>query len=154
MIRCYLTFLHESDPRLCPWTILLPETHIKRQVTQHDCLSSLLGDGGNSVWWGKTYFIPGGLQQPRQDKNLLYWAQRAKRTNQGRAPFIGTPWVPIDLSFKSQQGPPPSLVFMIVTYNFEQSPVSLSPAKFCTRNLDSVHNISWIKSRMRKKKKG
>ncbi len=32
-------------------------------------------------------------------------AQRAQRTNQGRTPFICTSWVPISLSFNSQQGP-------------------------------------------------
>ncbi len=36
----------------------------------------------------------------------LVLAQRAQRTNQGRTPFICTPWVPICLSFNSRQGPP------------------------------------------------
>ncbi len=36
-----------------------PETHTKRQVTQHGCLPSLLDDGGQGHWnsarWGKKY---------------------------------------------------------------------------------------------------
>ncbi len=32
-------------------------------------------------------------------------AQRAQRAKQGRTPFICTTWVPISLSFNSQQGP-------------------------------------------------
>jgi hypothetical protein len=27
--------------------VLVPETHTKRQATQHDCLPSFLGDGDN-----------------------------------------------------------------------------------------------------------
>jgi hypothetical protein len=50
-----------------------PETHIKRQVTQHGCLPSLLGDGdkGNEkVYSEEQYFVLGRLEQPRQNKNL------------------------------------------------------------------------------------
>jgi hypothetical protein len=55
------------------------ETHTKRQATQQDCLPSLLGDrrwgqmNWNSVRRGRKYFVLGRLQQPRQEKNLLYW---------------------------------------------------------------------------------
>jgi hypothetical protein len=38
-------------------------------------------------------------------KNLLHWHPRTQRTNQGRTLFICTLWVPICLSFNSQQGP-------------------------------------------------
>ncbi len=56
----------------CRLTGSHPETHTKRQATQHDYLPSLLGDGGlsywNSVLWGKTYVVLGRLSQPRQNK--------------------------------------------------------------------------------------
>ncbi len=43
-----------------------PETHTKRQVTHHDCMPSLLGDGDK----GMEIVCP--LEQPRKNKNLLY----------------------------------------------------------------------------------
>jgi hypothetical protein len=67
----------------------MTETHLKRQVTLHDCLPSLLGD------MAKRIEIVYG-----EEKNILYWAdlrgQRRtkmhkkpkKRTNQGRTHFI------------------------------------------------------------------
>ncbi len=42
---------------------LYPETHTKRQATQHDCLPSLLGD------WGKGIVIVYD-----EGKNILYWS--------------------------------------------------------------------------------
>jgi len=57
-------------------------THTRRQATQHDCLSSLLGDGDkwSKIVYGeeKVYFVLGRLEQPRQDKNLLYWHDKPK----------------------------------------------------------------------------
>ncbi len=41
------------------------------------------------------------------EQKSLVPAGKAQRTNQGRTPFICTFWVLIDLSFNSQQGPPP-----------------------------------------------
>jgi hypothetical protein len=45
---------------------LEPETHIKRQATQHDCLPSLLGDGDKGIEkvYGedKKYFVLGRLE--------------------------------------------------------------------------------------------
>jgi hypothetical protein len=43
------------------WALL--ETHIKRQVTQHDCLPSLLGDGGR---WIEILYS--------EERNILYLA--------------------------------------------------------------------------------
>jgi hypothetical protein len=42
---------------------LLPETHTKRQATQHGCLPSLLGDGykGIEILYD-------------EEKKILYWA--------------------------------------------------------------------------------
>ncbi len=43
---------------------------------RHDCLSSLLGDGGQMKWnsarWGEKYFVLGQLEQQKQEKNLSY----------------------------------------------------------------------------------
>ncbi len=91
-----------------------PETHTKRQAAQHGCLFSLLGDGdkGIEIVYGavrkKKIFVLGRLEQPRQNKNLLYRhsARQAPRTNQGRNPVICPLWVPIHLSFNSQPGSP------------------------------------------------
>ncbi len=41
----------------------------------------------------------------KAEKKSLVPAQQAQRTNQGRIPFNCTLWVPIHLSFNSQQGP-------------------------------------------------
>ncbi len=49
----------------CRW--LGPETHFKRQVSQHDCLPSLLGDGGKCV----------------EGENILYWADKSSQGSSG-----------------------------------------------------------------------
>ncbi len=53
-----------------------PETHTKRQASQHGCLPSLLGDRdkGIEIVYGKEkqYFVLGRLEQQRQNKNLVY----------------------------------------------------------------------------------
>ncbi len=52
-----------------------PETHTKRQAAQHGCLPSLLGGGDKEIekcTMVKKYFVLGRLEQPRQNKNLLY----------------------------------------------------------------------------------
>ncbi len=53
-----------------------PETPIDRQATQHDCPVHLAGRWWQRKWksvrWGNKYFVLGQLEQPRQDKNLLY----------------------------------------------------------------------------------
>jgi hypothetical protein len=59
----------------------------------------------NSVLWGKTYFELGPTRAKAEPKSFVP-AWQAQRTNQGRTPLICTPWVPIHLSFNSQQGPP------------------------------------------------
>jgi hypothetical protein len=54
---------------------VFPEKHTKRQVTQHDCLPSLLGNGNKwfeIVYGEKIFFELVRLEQVRQDKNLLY----------------------------------------------------------------------------------
>jgi hypothetical protein len=51
------------------WRLVQP-IHIKRQATQNDILPSLLGDRDQ---WSEIVFVQGLLEQPRQDKNLLYW---------------------------------------------------------------------------------
>ncbi len=73
------------------------ETHTKRQATQHDCLSSLLGDC--DIWVEIVY----GEAAKAEHKYLLP-ALRAKRTNQRRTPFIGTLWIPIQLSSTVSRG--------------------------------------------------
>jgi hypothetical protein len=54
----------------------LPETHTKRQATQHGCLSSLLSGGDTEIeivnGERKKYYVLSRLEKPRQSKNLLY----------------------------------------------------------------------------------
>jgi hypothetical protein len=50
-----------------------PETHAKRQATQHDCLPSLLGDGKMYTVREKIFCIgPIGAAKAGQ-KSLVYW---------------------------------------------------------------------------------
>jgi hypothetical protein len=53
-----------------------PETHTKRQATQHGCQPSLLGDGYKGIETlcgeGKNIFVLGRQKQLRQNRNLLY----------------------------------------------------------------------------------
>ncbi len=53
-----------------------PETLNKRQATLHSCLPNLLGDRDQEIvivyGWEKIVFVLGRLEQPRQDKNLLF----------------------------------------------------------------------------------
>jgi hypothetical protein len=80
-------------------------------VTQRGCLLSLLGveDKGIEKVYGeeKNIFLLGPLDQPRQNKNLLYLNNK---------PTEGPPsFVPIHLSFNSQQEPPISIVSLVRT---------------------------------------
>ncbi len=88
--------------------VLWPETQTKRQATQHGCLPSLLGYGDKEIGieGGEKYFVPGSLEQPRLEQKSLVPAHIAQLANQGRTPFFCTLWVPIHLSFNSQQWPP------------------------------------------------
>jgi hypothetical protein len=65
---------HISTDSLCH---LQPETHNKRQAAQHDCLFSLVDDGDEGIeivyTVRKNIFVPGRVEQPRQNKNFLYW---------------------------------------------------------------------------------
>ncbi len=52
-----------------------PETHTKRQATQHDCMPSLLGGGYKlvEIVYGEgKKLVLGRLEQARQDQNVLY----------------------------------------------------------------------------------
>ncbi len=100
-----------SKRTFCTWTLntklfklLLPETHIKRQATRHDCLPSLLGDWNCVRWW--QIFVLGRLGQSRQDKNILYWPDELNEPTKEGPPFMCTPWCPVCISFYSQQRPP------------------------------------------------
>jgi hypothetical protein len=70
-----------------------PETHTKRQATQHDCLSCLPGDGskgiGTMYCLGNKFFLPGRLEQPWQNKNLFYQHDKPnKPTKEGPLLFV------------------------------------------------------------------
>ncbi len=43
----------------------------------------------NNIWWGKKYFLLGWLEQPRQDKNLLYRHDKPyEPTKEGPLSFV------------------------------------------------------------------
>ncbi len=68
--------------------LLTPETHSKRQATQHDCLPSLLGDGDKGI---ETvyYFVLGRLEVTWQDKYLLYRHDKlSETTKEGPLLFV------------------------------------------------------------------
>jgi hypothetical protein len=73
---------------------LEPETHTKRQATQHDCLPSLLGDGDRGIEevYGedKQIFCTGQTRAAKTEQKPLVAARQAQQTNQGRTPFICT----------------------------------------------------------------
>jgi hypothetical protein len=60
-----------------------PETHTKRQATQHDCLPSFLGDGdtGIEIVYGeeKKYFVLGGLAAKAERKSPVLARQAQLR---------------------------------------------------------------------------
>ncbi len=65
---------------------LRPETHIKRQVTQHDCLPSFLNNG-----YKRIETVCG------EEKNIMYWADwssqgRTKLTCTGTTSPMNQPW--------------------------------------------------------------
>jgi hypothetical protein len=85
----------------------IPETHTKRQATQHGCLhtSPLAGQRGqikwNSVRWGKKIFWTKPTRAAKARQKSLVPARQPKDPFQ-----IHTPGVPIHLSLNSQHGPP------------------------------------------------
>jgi hypothetical protein len=58
----------------CHNIILKPETHTKRQATQHGCLPSLLGDGDKviEIVCGEKIFCAGPTRAVKAEQNLLY----------------------------------------------------------------------------------
>jgi hypothetical protein len=77
-----------------------PETQTKRQATMHGCLPSLLGGwdlrvknyleqrNWSNVRRGKNYFV-GLLEQPMQNKNILYQHDKANEpTKKGPLSFV------------------------------------------------------------------
>ncbi len=54
----------------------------------------------------KKICFTGPTRAAKAGQKSLVQARRAQRTYQGRTTVICTPWVPICLSFNSQQGPP------------------------------------------------
>jgi hypothetical protein len=67
------------------------KAHTNRQASQHDCLPSLLGDGDkkSEIEYGEgKKFVLGRLEQPRQNKNLLYWNDKRKEPTKTGSPFI------------------------------------------------------------------
>ncbi len=87
--------------------IFAPETHTKKQANQHGCMP--VG------WWGqrnwnnevcgeeKKIFCSGPTREAKTEQKSLVPAWQAQRTSQWTIPFICTLWVPIHLSFNSQQ---------------------------------------------------
>jgi hypothetical protein len=66
-----------------------PETHTKRQTTQHGCL----GDGDKRIETEyseeKNILILGWLEQPRQRKDFLYWHDKPNEpTKKGPLSFV------------------------------------------------------------------
>ncbi len=103
----------------CPCNVT--RSHAKRQVAQHGCLPSLLGHGDKRIeivyGEGKEYFVPGRLEQPRQNKNLLYWHDRPNEpTKEGPLSFVlfESPFT----SFSMVSRGHPSLIPLTVTYLF------------------------------------
>jgi hypothetical protein len=69
-------------------------THIKRQVTQHVCLPSLLDDGDKImeiVSGEEKILCSGPTRTTKTEQKSLVLTQQAQRTNQGRTPFSCTP---------------------------------------------------------------
>ncbi len=91
---------------------MFPETLTTRQATQHGCLPRLLGDGdkrnGNSVVRKKIFCTGHRLEQPRQNKNLLYRHDKPNEpTKKGPLSFV---LFESTLNFNSEQGPPLSSI--------------------------------------------
>ncbi len=102
---CVLSFNFATSAVRCS------ETHIKRQATQHGCLSSWLGNGDKGI--GKVYgeekiFCTGPTRAAKagQDSNLLYRHDKPNETTKKGLILICSLWDPIHLSFNSQQGTP------------------------------------------------
>ncbi len=68
----------------------------------------------STVLWGKKNCTGPTAATKARQKSLVP-AQRAQRFNQGRTPFLCTPWVPIHLGFNSQFQQDPSLVSLVST---------------------------------------
>ncbi len=102
----------------------------RRPITTTCPVPILQGDGGqmnwNSVRWGKKYFGTGPTRAARAWQRSLELARQAQQIKQWRTPFICiiciicTLWVPIYLSFNSQQSMIDTLISLriISTYSY------------------------------------
>ena len=100
------------------------ETHINRQATRHNCLPRFLGnrDKWSEIVYseGKHIFVLGSLEQPRQEKNLLYRQDKPNKPSK-EGPLPNSPWVPIWLQFQQSAGAT-SLYSLYKWKGLEQSP--------------------------------
>jgi hypothetical protein len=88
----YLFGAHRLMTWKSPDNMFVPETHTKRQATQHSCLPSLLGDGvkGIEIVYveEKNIFCTGPTRPGKAEQKSLIQARQAQQTNQGRSPLI------------------------------------------------------------------
>jgi hypothetical protein len=61
-----------------------PETHAKRQATQHDCLPSLLGDGEMCTVREKIFCIGPIRTAKAGQKSLVYWHNKTNEPTKER----------------------------------------------------------------------
>jgi len=71
--------------------IVIKDTYTRRQATQPGCLPSLLSDGnrGMEIVYGEKNFVLGRLEQPGQNKNILYRHDKPNEpTKEGTISFV------------------------------------------------------------------
>jgi hypothetical protein len=88
-----------------------PKTHTKRPGLTA-CPASWAMGIKEIVYGEEKSFYTGPTRAANAGQKSLVPARWAKIIEQGRIPLICTPWVPIHLSFNSQQGPPLCSIFI------------------------------------------
>ncbi len=114
------------------------DTHTRRQATQHGCLPSLLGDGGqmnlNIVWWKKFLStVPAEQSSQGRTKYLVPARQAQQATRKGPFSFVlfESPFTPVS---KSQQGPPLS------SLSVPDGPTTIS-VNMMIRSIDKIDDV-------------
>ncbi len=95
-----------------------PETHTKRQATQHDCL---LRHGDKWIEIVEKNFLLGRLEKPSQDKNLLYRHDKLNTNQPRKDPFHLNSLGPHSAQFQQSVGATPHYSLSVPSTSLRRS---------------------------------
>jgi hypothetical protein len=144
-LHCFISGNTQMGTRYLYWILTGPSFLQCMQLTGQWAWGQM---NWNSVWWEKILYW---TDSKKEGQKSLVPAWRAQWTNQGRTPSICTHWVPVCLSFNSQQGPTllVSLLLSAITYWSERrAPVILTSSIIWTIGTIANHRPTPVQAEL------